>query len=531
MSARVEIGERSTHQMTAKPTCRVSALVIAAVIAVSLYGCDFFGRSTLLHPRDPLPDLGPPMPISVKLELDPSVLKASAPYVDSCGHPDQLRLGDPLEDSLLQAAHQTFQRVHGTTEPPEANPDVRIRIRLLPPELKINSEAMYDRAPTELRLDALAEFYDQNGKLISETPFQAVRRERIQLTLEQKRCAYIIEPFARSAAATLSTEFMKQARSVLAPNTASAPAQDLGKPDSSPRAAAAPHAATVQAAAPPPSVQAAVPPAGKSDNVDHVPPATAGFQRPQTFLISVGITTHRDPDLTTRKYGAFDAETVASYFQSLGGVPASNVRLLVDMKALRADIEEAILDWLPARVTADSVVIVYFSGQAKVQGGDVFLVPYEGGPSPARLYPLKDLYVGLARLKARQVVLVFDGGVTSLAPDQKMKGKNPQWDPSGTSQIVRFIATSGLRETLESEKIRHGLFTYYLLKGLKGEADENLDGEVTLGELGAFLQRAVPPAARSAFNQEQHPLIAFPTGPNGRPASVLLTKSRTDERQ
>jgi hypothetical protein len=59
---------------------------------------------------------------------------------------------------------------------------------------------------------------------------------------------------------------------------------------------------------------------------------------------------------------------------------------------------------------------------------------------------------------------------------------------------------------------------------LKGEADDNLDGEVTLGELSAFLGRSVPPAAKSAFNQEQHPQILPTLQPGSQHASLLLTK-------
>jgi len=48
------------------------------------------------------------------------------------------------------------------------------------------------------------------------------------------------------------------------------------------------------------------------------------------------------------------------------GVPAPNIQLLQDWKAVRTDIEEFILGWLPKRLTSESVVIVYFSGQAAV---------------------------------------------------------------------------------------------------------------------------------------------------------------------
>src|SRR5207244_1583456 len=98
-----------------------------------------------------------------------------------------------------------------------------------------------------------------------------------------------------------------------------------------------------------PSASAAIPSApsqaaSPSDSVDRMPAAVATFQQPQTFVIAVGISTHRDPHVSVRKYAALDAEMVANYFQTIGGVPPSNIRLLIDMKALRPDIEETILD-------------------------------------------------------------------------------------------------------------------------------------------------------------------------------------------
>ena len=46
----------------------------------------------------------------------------------------------------------------------------------------------------------------------------------------------------------------------------------------------------------------------------------------------------------------------------------------------------------------------------------------------------------------------------------------------------------------------HGVFTYFLLRGLKGEADKNHDGVVTAGELFAYLERAVPEATNGKQN-------------------------------
>jgi Caspase domain len=223
---------------------------------------------------------------------------------------------------------------------------------------------------------------------------------------------------------------------------------------------------------------------------------------------------------------ALDAELVAAYFQSVGGVPAANVRLLQDWKALRADIEDFILEWLPRRMTSDSIVIVYFSGHAAVSPtGETYLIPYDGKQnSTARLYSLKDLEVGLSRLKTKQTLFIFDGGMLSIGPGGAAKRRGPQWG-SGKSPVLHLIGTSGLRNGLEPAKLRHGLFTFYLLRGLKGEADGNVDGDVTLGKLTAFVGRTVPAAARKDFNQEQQPLFIPPISQTSKSAGLLLTKS------
>jgi hypothetical protein len=280
------------------------------------------------------------------------------------------------------------------------------------------------------------------------------------------------------------------------------------------------------AAAPSQTLSLTIQPTGvKSDDVDQIPAPADGFHQSHTFLVSIGIGSYRDSRILPRKYASLDAEMVASYFQSLGGLPASNVRVLQDWKALRPDIDEALLDWLPPHVTKDSVVIVYFAGQAIVAPtGEVFLVPYEGSPSTtARLYPLKDLESALSRLKAKQTLLLFDGMVSRQHSDPKGKTAAPRWD-SGTGTTIRLIGGEGFSKGLEDDKHRHGLFTYYLLRGLRGEADTNRDGEVTLGEVAAYVSQKVAWASKSRFNSEQRPLFVPPIKPGDRSASLVLTK-------
>jgi hypothetical protein len=566
------------------------------------------------------------------MDIDPSLAQAKTEYLDGCSRIQPFSIGPTVEDLLVQAAHQTFHAViipGGYTA--NAKPDVTVRIRMLDPRFKIQSDALYDRAPAELSLDVLAEFFDASGKLVAERPLQATRKERLQLELTQQRCDYIVDPLLQDTSTMLATQFMQEARVLFAPNakastsgpsnatadastkpagvqtetptspspalsfkatlldensnlileggerirvridvvnTSSQALSDLAvhlagppnliaqfpattlsagnieagasksfefiatMPQSLPPQQAEFHVSlttgTGQSVPPPQTLLATVQRTGvKLDDVDQVPAVTAGFQRPGDYLLSIGLSSYREPQIGARKYAALDAEMVATYFQALGGLPKHNVRLLQDWSALRPDIEEALLDWLPSKITKDSLVVVYFAGQAIVSpAGETFLIPYDGSlGATTRLYPLKDLEMALGRLKAKQVLFVFDGTVLKNGAEGRTKVALPKWEATGP--VLHLIATTGFGKSLESDTMRHGLFTYHLLRGLRGDADTNRNGEVTIGELTAYINRKVPVAARSNFKQEQQPQVLPALRASDKNLEMTLTKPST----
>lgn len=89
--------------------------------------------------------------------------------------------------------------------------------------------------------------------------------------------------------------------------------------------------------------------------------------------------------------------------------------------------------------------------------------------------------------------------------------------------MLGLIAGEDFTKGLEDDQHRHGLFTYYLLKGLRGEADTNRNATVTLGELAGYVRQKVAWAAKSRFNQEQRPLLLPPLRPDDPAISLVLT--------
>lgn len=260
----------------------------------------------------------------------------------------------------------------------------------------------------------------------------------------------------------------------------------------------------------------------RDDNVDQLTAQASGVRRPDTSVISIGLSSYLDQQIQSRKYASRDAETVAKYFQTLGGVPSSNISLLIDRKATHAQIQKTLSEWLPTHSMKGGIVIVYFSGQAMVTAaGEILLVPYDGGKAATTLYPLRSLDSVLTKLNPQQAILIFEGKISSLHDNPKTP-ITPRWDLYG-NETIRLIAVQGLGRGFDDDGHRHGLFTHYLLRGLRGEADTNRDGKVTLGEIGGFVRQKVAWASKSQFGSVQHPQIIPLLKPDDKAADMVLS--------
>merc|ERR1711991_887284 len=69
--------------------------------------------------------------------------------------------------------------------------------------------------------------------------------------------------------------------------------------------------------------------------------------------------------------------------------------------------------------------------------------------------------------------------------------------------------SSGIKEA------KHGIFSYYLMKGLEGNADANKDRNITNGELLAYMDENVSQKA-SELGRQQNPSLA------GDPDKLLI---------
>jgi len=258
--------------------------------------------------------------------------------------------------------------------------------------------------------------------------------------------------------------------------------------------------------------------------VDQLPTRTSILKQPKAVGIVIGVGRFRESGIARVKYAARDAEVMATYLKSIGGIPSERVRTLVDTHALKSELAEVLEEWLPKQVDSTTVVYVSVTGRGVVEAttGAVSMMLFDStATSGTRLYSLRRLQESLAKLPIQRAVVMLDLSL-ELAPGKETADKiAPLWEQegSGKEKIMWMVGNRGLQESHNYDPGRHGLFTYQLLKGLGGAADFDKNGTILAGELCTYTKWQVLKVAREQYGNEQQPLCL--PGP-GQGASVRL---------
>lgn len=240
---------------------------------------------------------------------------------------------------------------------------------------------------------------------------------------------------------------------------------------------------------------------------------------PKDWGLIIGIENYnRLPEVD---YARKDALVVRDYFTRILGVPEENIISLIDEDATKARIEGYLKKYIPQNVGKDATLYVYFAGHGMpgTKKGEPYLVPYDADTRFIEQtgYKLISFYQDLNQLGLKQIYVFLDScfsGVASRAADMLVQGVRPvmfhkEMPRPATSSIISLSATSTGQMSNAFREKRHGLFTYYLLRGLKGEADMDDDGWTSIKEVYGYVHRNVSRESRR-IQQEQTPVIIPP---------------------
>jgi len=228
------------------------------------------------------------------------------------------------------------------------------------------------------------------------------------------------------------------------------------------------------------------------------------------YAVIIGIGDYQDDQLDLRftvndAQGLYDVLTDPRY----GSVPKDHIRLLLNEEATDRNIKRAIGTWLRRQAKEDDTVIIYYSGHGAQEEGDTYWVTYNADINDLYSTALSnnEIYTMLGRIQSKRVITFLDSCYSAATVKRKDQTRvsltGIPWEKfSGEGRVV-ISASEGKQLSLELDEYQHGVFTYYLLKGLKGEADTNpRDGVIEVEEIWNYIKRRVIDTARKAGNPQ-----------------------------
>jgi uncharacterized caspase-like protein len=248
------------------------------------------------------------------------------------------------------------------------------------------------------------------------------------------------------------------------------------------------------------------------------------------WALVIGISQFIDKEIPSLNFSTQDADAFAAELKDpeIGRFPADNVREITNAEATTKNIKEQ-LNWIARNAQPNDLVVIYVATHGSPRSLDSvsgvnYLITYDtemydgGNLDEDAMYgsalPMVELADAVAtRMRALRTLVVLDtcysGGsvgnpasanksaTVKAAPSHEMLEQMGQ----GTGRIV-LAASQSDEESLESKKLGHGYFTYYLLQALKAGK-----GNTPMSQVYAEVSKNVAQLAEESGGK-QHPVIS-----------------------
>ena len=218
------------------------------------------------------------------------------------------------------------------------------------------------------------------------------------------------------------------------------------------------------------------------------------------LALIVGIADYKRTDASAI-YADKDGQYFHDYASLKLGIPDSNIKTMLNDKAEQGDVILAVKDWIRRSSTQGKTdVYVFFAGHglASQDGEKMYLLPFDGHPRllDDTAISRERLFSDIASANPRSVTVFLDTcySGTTRSSDMLIASR-----PIGIRALEQSIpdnftvmtAAAGDQTAKPLEEAKHGMFSYFLMKGMEGEADANNDNQITASELHAYVEQNV----------------------------------------
>lgn len=271
--------------------------------------------------------------------------------------------------------------------------------------------------------------------------------------------------------------------------------------------------------------------------------SSAGTGR--TWAVIVGINKYQK-DVTPLTCAVSDAMAFKDALMYDAGAKEDDIFLLTsDQTGNRSPDKSSIIRWISYAKQnagpADSFIF-FFSGHGIDMENESYLLTIEADPYSRETLEASSLKVSdikryLTEMKAGKILVFVDacrndprsgkGEHDNALSESFSKGlsiKGPETSQEREQTFATFFSCKVGQRSFEWNEKNMGFFTYYLVKGIGGDAKDR-DGNVTLNSLESYLGKAVPEAVNRERGHRQNPWV-FRAGASGMGEEKIATASQ-----
>ncbi|MEK6302910.1 MAG: tetratricopeptide repeat protein [Acidobacteriota bacterium] len=249
-------------------------------------------------------------------------------------------------------------------------------------------------------------------------------------------------------------------------------------------------------------------------------------QKVDLWALLIGVSRFQHGDVNVRgnqisnlKYAGDDAQAIYEFLRSEEGgpFPEDHIILLKDENATKAKVEEALAklrktkpdDFFVTFIATHGVLTPERDSKLGRTNEVAYFVLYDSDLSDLQntALPMAAIQDAVKQIPARKGLVLLDtchsaavamagrGAGESKRANTQLIDKIKEVDVSGVGYIW---AADQTEVSLEIDNLSQGqgqgqgVFSYCLLEGLRGNGDENADGQVTFKELKTYVQKKVP---------------------------------------
>ena len=245
-------------------------------------------------------------------------------------------------------------------------------------------------------------------------------------------------------------------------------------------------------------------------------PSATSNKNKNAIAVVFGIENYRNAPSVS--FAVNDADIFREYLIKRFGLRRENIYMKLDEQATKGEFDKVFSSngWISRHSSKKSDVFIYYAGHGApdIKTKESYLIPYDGDPNYATStgYAINDIYRNLSGIKAKSITIVLDACFSGSSRDNQplLADARPIYIEVETDIVpqntVVFSAASGKEISSSYKQKNHGIFTYFFLKGLQGDADGNKDRKITIAEMQGYLDDNVSVQARK-MGREQNPQL------------------------